>query len=99
MTLDNTPGAVEIDVRAIPARQPSGVVLDDGGGAVPLSKTGDGTLILTATNTYSGGTTVSQGVLQLGDGTTNGSLTGNITINSGAKLSVVADSASTLAAQ
>ncbi len=44
-------------------------------------KLGDGTLTLTGANTYTGGTTVSGGTLQLGDGTTDGSVAGNITDN------------------
>ncbi len=49
--------------------------------ATRLTKLGAGTLTLTGANTYSGGTTVSAGTLQLGDGTTNGSVAGNITDN------------------
>jgi len=55
----------------------SGVV--DGAGA--LTKTGTGITVLTAENTYSGGTTISAGTLQLGNGGTTGSITGNITNN------------------
>nr|WP_197489618.1 autotransporter-associated beta strand repeat-containing protein [Martelella sp. AD-3] len=99
LTLDATPGAVSISVSGTATDNAKvGVILGDGGNAVPLSKTGTGTLILTAANTYSGGTTVSEGTLQLGDGTTNGSVTGNITISAGATLSVYANAASTLAA-
>jgi fibronectin-binding autotransporter adhesin len=50
-------------------------------GAVPLTKTGDGTLILTAANTFSGPTTVSAGKLQIGGGGTSGSILGNVTNN------------------
>ncbi|NLG16032.1 MAG: hypothetical protein GX556_01735 [Fibrobacter sp.] len=46
-----------------------------------LSKLQNSTLILTADNTYNGGTTVSAGTLQLGDNSTAGSVTGNITNN------------------
>ncbi|MGW6781037.1 autotransporter outer membrane beta-barrel domain-containing protein [Brucella pseudogrignonensis] len=48
-----------------------------------LTKTGDGTLVLTAQNSYSGGTTIAAGTLQLGDGTTghDGSIIGNIVNN------------------
>ncbi|RUW75144.1 autotransporter outer membrane beta-barrel domain-containing protein [Mesorhizobium sp. M4B.F.Ca.ET.049.02.1.2] len=49
-----------------------------GGG--PLSKLGAGTLILTGDNNY-GGTTISAGTLQLGNGGTTGSITGNVTNN------------------
>ncbi|MCL7999661.1 autotransporter outer membrane beta-barrel domain-containing protein [Brucella sp. 21LCYQ03] len=48
-----------------------------------LTKSGDGTLIMTAANTYTGGTTVSGGILQLGDGVTDGSITNAIALNGG----------------
>ena len=43
-------------------------------GAGALTKTGDGTLILTGTGSHAGGTTIAAGTLQLGDGGTSGSL-------------------------
>jgi autotransporter-associated beta strand protein len=46
------------------------------GGAGSLNKIGSGTLTITASNTYTGATTVSGGILQLGDGNAlNGSVT------------------------
>jgi outer membrane autotransporter protein len=51
-----------------------------GGGR--LTKTGTAALILTGANSYTGGTTISAGTLQLGAGGTTGSITGNIA-NSG----------------
>ncbi|WP_131728838.1 autotransporter outer membrane beta-barrel domain-containing protein [Achromobacter xylosoxidans] len=48
-----------------------------------LTKKGDGALILSADNTYSGGTTIAGGTLQLGAGGTTGSLRGDI-VNDGA---------------
>ena len=51
-------------------------------GALNLNMLGSGTAILMANNTFSGTTTISNGALQLGDGSTvNGSVTGNIVDN------------------
>ncbi|MFT0878073.1 autotransporter-associated beta strand repeat-containing protein [Rhodopseudomonas sp. G2_2311] len=56
------------------------------GGAISgtggVSKAGTGTVILTGTNTYSGGTTISSGILQIGSGGSTGSITGDV-INNG----------------
>ncbi|WP_175282095.1 autotransporter-associated beta strand repeat-containing protein [Candidatus Odyssella thessalonicensis] len=51
-------------------------------GTGPLIVSGTGTFTLTGTNTYSGTTTISSGTLQIGDGTTTGSITSNVTNNS-----------------
>ncbi|MEI6647463.1 MAG: autotransporter-associated beta strand repeat-containing protein, partial [bacterium] len=57
----------------------SGALTGTAGGG--LVKVGDGTLALTGTNTYPGGTTVSNGVLLV-----NGSITGAVTVVSGSTL-------------
>ena len=53
-----------------------------GGGAIALAKLGTGTLVLSGSNSYSGGTTISAGTLQIGNGSTAGSVSGNILNNS-----------------
>ncbi len=50
-------------------------------GSGSLDKTDLGTLILTSESTYTGGTSVSFGTLQIGDGGTSGSIQGNINNN------------------
>ncbi len=61
----------------------SGVV---SGTALGLVKTGNGTLLLTANNAYTGSTTVSTGTLQIGSGGSSGSVAGTVSISSGATL-------------
>jgi autotransporter-associated beta strand protein len=48
--------------------------LHDGSGATSLLKQGAGTWILTGTNAYSGGTTISNGTLQVGNGGATGAI-------------------------
>ncbi|CAB3836229.1 autotransporter-associated beta strand repeat-containing protein [Achromobacter deleyi] len=53
--------------------------LISGGGGV--NQLGTGTTILTANNTYTGGTTITSGTLQLGNGGTSGGLQGDVVNN------------------
>ncbi|MBU6308327.1 MAG: DNRLRE domain-containing protein [Planctomycetes bacterium] len=55
-------------------------------GAGLLEKTGTGLAVLATDNDFTGGTTVSAGTLQLGDGGATGSLAGRIAVASGATL-------------
>ncbi|GAB3784669.1 autotransporter-associated beta strand repeat-containing protein [Dyella agri] len=50
-------------------------------GSIDLVKVGAGTLVLTGTDSYTGGTTVSAGTLQLGNGGTSGVITGDVIDN------------------
>jgi len=52
----------------------SGIYSNGSSGVNTLTKSGPGTWTLTGTNTYTGSTTINEGILQLGDGTTDGSI-------------------------
>ncbi|MCA0248161.1 MAG: autotransporter-associated beta strand repeat-containing protein [Proteobacteria bacterium] len=47
-------------------------------GTGTLTKSGTGTVVLTGENTFSGGTIITGGILQIGNGGTTGSLAGNV---------------------
>jgi autotransporter-associated beta strand protein len=55
-------------------------------GTAGLTKAGPGGLVLAASNTYTGGTTVAAGVLAVGDGGVAGSIGGDVTVAAGARL-------------
>jgi autotransporter-associated beta strand protein len=50
-------------------------------GSGSLTKTGSAEQVLAGNNTYTGGTTIQQGVLRIGNGGTRGSLAGNVVNN------------------
>jgi fibronectin-binding autotransporter adhesin len=58
------------------------------GGSINVTQSGMGTLVLNGANTYTGTTTISQGTLQIGNGSTTGALSTSIAItgSSGATL-------------
>ena len=63
----------------------SGIISEDAS-ARSLAKSGSGTLILTAANTYTGATIIDEGTLQIGNGGTSGSLSPSSTITNNANL-------------
>lgn len=89
-TLETTAGLTLASNRGIALGTGDGTIQTDTGtltyggiiaGSNALTKTGTGTLTLTGANTYSAGTTISAGTLQIGSGGTAGSVAGNITDN------------------
>lgn len=55
-------------------------------GSIAVKHLGTGTTILTGENTYTGGTTISAGTLQVGAGGTTGSIAGDVAVNSSGNL-------------
>lgn len=58
--------------------------IQDGSGSIALAKSGRGAQILSGNNSYTGGTTISQGLLQVSDGGTTGTLGSGDVVNHGA---------------
>jgi fibronectin-binding autotransporter adhesin len=76
-------GTATLDVTAAVSQQRNGLIYGSGG----LIKTGAGTEILTNANTYTGGTTINGGVLQVNNSSGSATGTGAVTVNSGGTLS------------
>ena len=81
MSLQNSAGGISLIVGGNSSSTTYSGILSGSGS---LTKTNGGVLVLTASNSYLGGTTISGGTLQLGDGTGghDGSLAGSMTNNS-----------------
>jgi autotransporter-associated beta strand protein len=70
-----------LDVNVATGTGTLGGVISETGGPFGLAKTGAGTLILTGANTYTGTTTVSEGILQIGTLALQGALGGAVVNN------------------
>jgi fibronectin-binding autotransporter adhesin len=87
-------GAMQLTVGNNGATSTYGGVLQNGSGTLGLTMAGPGTLMLTGSNTYTGGTTVSGGLLQIGTGVSGnqGSAvlpsSGSVTVASGATINL-----------
>lgn len=90
--VDSTSEAVALHVGANNAGTTYSGVLSGSGG---MTKVGDGTLLLTANSTFTGGTVVDAGTLTLNrgnSGNNNSQLRGSLTVNMGATLNMAAAS-------
>ncbi|KVN32784.1 hypothetical protein WJ64_11365 [Burkholderia ubonensis] len=65
-------------------------------GTGQLQQIGAGTTVLTGDHSYTGGTTISGGTLQLGNGGSTGSIMGDVRVEAGGALAVERDGAFTL---
>jgi autotransporter-associated beta strand protein len=78
----STTGSISDDIRndskLVFDRSDEITYADDITGRGSLTQAGAGTLILTGANNYSGGTTISAGTLQIGNGGKTGSITGDV---------------------
>lgn len=80
-----TAGDIFLNNNSSAAMTINSVIANNGAGVITLTKGGTGSAVLTATNTYTGATTISDGSLQLGDGGTSGSLSiSSALVNNGA---------------
>ncbi len=77
-TTTSLQGAIENNARVVFDQATDGTYAGVMSGDGVLTKTGVGTLILTANHTYSGGTIISGGILQLGNGGTTGMIAGDV---------------------
>ncbi|QOZ68414.1 autotransporter-associated beta strand repeat-containing protein [Bradyrhizobium arachidis] len=80
-------GSATLDVTTGSATQAGAI--GQTGGAFGIVKTGTGTLILSGANTYTGGTTVNGGLLQLGSAGGVGSIVGTVNVGANGRFSVV----------
>jgi outer membrane autotransporter protein len=79
--LDNGAATATLTIGNDNSNSTFGGVLENGTSVLALIKSGSGVLTLTGANSYTGGTTISAGTLQLGNGGTTGSITGNVIDN------------------
>ncbi|NLS97836.1 MAG: cadherin-like domain-containing protein, partial [Planctomycetaceae bacterium] len=67
-------GSITLTGPKLTAADGTSTIVSPLAGSVGLTKLGDGTLVLSGSNTYAGGTIVSDGTLQIGAGGTKGTL-------------------------
>ncbi|MEI7782879.1 MAG: autotransporter-associated beta strand repeat-containing protein, partial [Betaproteobacteria bacterium] len=80
-TTGSLPGSVSNSGALVINRSNALTLSGDISGTGSVTQAGTGTVTLSGTNTYSGGTTVSAGTLQVGAGSTSGSIEGDVVNN------------------
>jgi outer membrane autotransporter protein len=86
-------GDVANDARLTVNRSDTATLAGAMRGSGELVQAGSGTLVLTGMATHTGGTVVSAGVLQLGDGGSTGNLLGDVRLGAGTALRIQRDDA------
>ena len=81
LTLTGAQAIVQVGDGSAAGAGYSATIASELAGPAGLVKTDLGTLVLTGTNSYAGGTTVDGGTLQIGNGGATGSITGDIANN------------------
>ncbi|CAM4286055.1 Autotransporter domain-containing protein [Bordetella tumbae] len=81
ITLSGTPATIRVGDGSAQSAKFTATIDSALSGSGALSKTDLGTLVLTGNNTYGGGTTITSGTLQLGNGGATGLITGNVANN------------------
>jgi outer membrane autotransporter protein len=77
-TTGSISGAIDNDAALVLDRSDVWTLTGPIGGTGSVTQAGIGTVVLTGENNYAGGTTISSGTLQLGNGGTSGSITGDV---------------------
>jgi fibronectin-binding autotransporter adhesin len=96
-TLNGAGGTITNNGSALILTAPAGAYagsINDGAAAITVVKTSGGTLALTGASNYSGGTTLSGGLLQISNSASLGASSGALTFNGGS-LQLLADVATT----
>lgn len=78
LTLTGTEAIIQVGDGSAASAAYTAVIVNELTGSAGLVKTDAGRLILTGANSYTGGTTIEGGTLQIGNGGTAGSITGDI---------------------
>lgn len=86
LALNGAVRTVNVNASAVDAVAEISGVIANGSGTAGLIKGGSGKLVLSAANTYSGGTTINAGTLALAGGNNRLNTSGAVTLNSGAAL-------------